>query len=569
MAFAKQIMREGATRTQGEQARRYNFLAARLIADLIKNSFGPRGLEKIFIDILGEVTLTKDGATLLRKIDVEHPAAKVIIEASNAVDNEVGDGTTSVVILAGALIEKAEELLDLNISPSIIADGYLEGLQASLGILDEISNAVKNTDRTVMEALVNTCLESKAISYNVDKKSVISKPIVDAARLVADFSSRRMEINDIKIEEKIGNTSDMRLIEGVVLDKTIDNSAMARVVNNAKILLINEDLDRKRTKAEAEIQIGSPAQVSSYFYNESLAVRLKVQNIISSEANVVISQRGVGDFAQSHLANAGIVSVRRVKENDMQWIEKATGANTINDTNNITKSDLGFAGMVSEKIVGEDKMVFIEECKNPKSVTLLLRANSKRLLDEYHRSVLDAISVLSDFIATPTVVAGGGSVEAIIASRIRSSAKSIGDRKQIVIQKFADALEQIPLTIARNAGMNEIDTLTQLRVKYAENVASKNTELNWYGVDPFDRKIEEMLSKKIIEPSLVKKQVLKTAVEVTNLLIRVDDVLMAKPTMQTHTHDDGTKHSHAGGDKKHDHYFDKLGKKQRPMHHYY
>ena len=569
MAFAKQIMREGATRTQGEQARRYNFLAARLIADLIKNSFGPRGLEKIFIDILGEVTLTKDGATLLRKIDVEHPAAKVIIEASNAVDNEVGDGTTSVVILAGALIEKAEELLDLNISPSIIADGYLEGLQASLGILDEISNAVKNTDRTVMEALVNTCLESKAISYNVDKKSVISKPIVDAARLVADFSSGRMEINDIKIEEKIGNTSDMRLIEGVVLDKTIDNSAMARVVNNAKILLINEDLDRKRTKAEAEIQIGSPAQVSSYFYNESLAVRLKVQNIISSEANVVISQRGIGDFAQSRLANAGIVSVRRVKENDMQWIEKATGANTINDTNNITKSDLGFAGMVSEKIVGEDKMVFIEECKNPKSVTLLLRANSKRLLDEYHRSVLDAISVLSDFIATPTVVAGGGSVEAIIASRIRSSAKSIGDRKQIVIQKFADALEQIPLTIARNAGMNEIDTLTQLRVKYAENVSSKNTELNWYGVDPFDRKIEEMLSKKIIEPSLVKKQVLKTAVEVTNLLIRVDDVLMAKPTMQTHTHDDGTKHSHAGGDKKHDHYFDKLGKKQRPMHHYY
>jgi chaperonin GroEL (HSP60 family) len=344
---------------------------------------------------------------------------------------------------------------------------------------------------------------------------------------------------------------------------------MVRVINDAKILLINEDLDRKGTKAEAEIQIGSPHHLSSYFFNESLPIRLKVQNIINSGANVVISQRGIGDFAQSRLANAGMISVRRVKENDMQWIEKSTGANTINDLNNITRSDLGFAGIVSEKIVGEDKMVFIEECKNPKSVTLLLRANSKRLLDEYHRSVLDAISVLSDFISTPTVVAGGGSVEAIIASRIRSNTKSIGNRKQIVIQKFAEALEEIPLTIARNAGMNEIDTLTQLRVKYAENVPSKNEELNWYGVNPFDRKIEEMLSKKIIETSLVKKQVLKTAVEVTNLLVRVDDVLMAKPTMQTHTHDDGTKHSHAGGDKKHDHYFDKLGKKQRPMHHYY
>jgi chaperonin GroEL (HSP60 family) len=569
MAFAKQILPDGATRTEGEQARRYNFLAARLIADLIKNSFGPRGLEKILIDILGEVTLTKDGATLLRKIDVEHPAAKVIIEASNAVDNEVGDGTTSVVILAGALIEKAEELLDLNIAPNIIADGYLEGLQTSLAILDEISKAIKNSDRIVMEALVNTCLESKAISYIVDKKSLVTKPIVNAAYLVADFSNGRMEINDIKIEEKIGNTSDMRLVEGVVLDKTIDNSAMVRVINDAKILLINEDLDRKGTKAEAEIQIGSPHHLSSYFFNESLPIRLKVQNIINSGANVVISQRGIGDFAQSRLANAGMISVRRVKENDMQWIEKSTGANTINDLNNITRSDLGFAGIVSEKIVGEDKMVFIEECKNPKSVTLLLRANSKRLLDEYHRSVLDAISVLSDFISTPTVVAGGGSVEAIIASRIRSNTKSIGNRKQIVIQKFAEALEEIPLTIARNAGMNEIDTLTQLRVKYAENVPSKNEELNWYGVNPFDRKIEEMLSKKIIETSLVKKQVLKTAVEVTNLLVRVDDVLMAKPTMQTHTHDDGTKHSHAGGDKKHDHYFDKLGKKQRPMHHYY
>jgi archaeal chaperonin len=412
-------------------------------------------------------------------------------------------------------------------------------------------------------------LESKAISYIAAEKNIITKSIVDAICLIADFSNGRIEIDDIKIEEKIGNTSDMQLIKGVVLDKTIDNSAMARIINDAKILLINEELEGKRTKAEAEIQITSPGQIRSYFDNESLAIRSKVQNIINSGANVVISQRGINLVAQYHLANAGIISIRRVKENDILWVEKSTGAKTIKDLNNIAKNDLGYAGIVSEKIVGEDRMVFIEECKDPKSVTLLLRANSKRILDEYHRSVLDAISVLSDFIAKPTIVAGGGSVEAIIAAKVRRMADSVSSRKQIVIQKFADALEEIPLTIARNAGMCEIDTLIQLRLKHSAISYNNNDKFNWYGVNPVERKIEEMLSKKIIEPSLVKEQVLKTAVEVTNLLVRVDDVLMAKPTMQTHTHDDGTQHSHAGGDKKHDHYFDKLGKKQRPMHHYY
>src|SRR5215217_5173386 len=567
MASAEQILRDGATRTQGEQARRYNFLAARLIADLIKSSFGPRGLEKIFIDILVEVTLTKDGATLLRKIDVEHPAAKVIIEASNAVDNEVGDGTTSVVILAGALIENAEELLDLNIAPSIIADGYLEGLEASLEILDNISKTTKNFDREIMEGLVNTCLDSKTISFIAATKNIITKLKVDAICIIADFSNGKIEINDIKIEEKTGNTSDIQLVKGVVLDKTIDNSAMPRVINDAKILLINEELEGKRTKAEAEIQITLPDQIRSYFDTESLTIRSKVQNIINSGANVVISQKGINLVAQYYLAKAGIVSIRRAKENDMLWIEKSTGARLIKDLNNITKDDLGYAGIVSEKIVGEDRIVFIEDCKNPKSVTLLLRANSKRILDEYHRSVLDALSVLGDFITRPKIVAGGGSVEAMIAAKIRTRANLVSGRKQIVIQKFADALEEIPLTIARNAGMSEIDTLTQLRSKHS--ISHNSDKFNWYGINPIGRKIEEMLSKGIIEPSIVKEQIMKTAVEVTNLLIRVDDVLMAKPTMQTHTHDDGTQHSHAGGDKKHDHYFDRLGKKQRPMHHYY
>jgi archaeal chaperonin len=572
MKYTEQLFSEDLKRSQGEQSRRYNFLAAKLIADLIKNSLGPRGLEKIFIDILGEVTITKDGATILRKIDVEHPAAKVIIEASNAVDNEVGDGTTSVVILAGALIENAEDLLNLNIAPSIIADGYLEGLETALEILDDISKTTTNSDRKIMEGLVDTCLGSKTISYIAANKSMLTKYIVDAVCTIADFSNSKIEVDDIKIEEKIGNASDIQLVKGIVIDKTIDNSAMPRAINDAKILLINEELEGKRTKTEAEIQITSPGQISSYFDTESVIIRSKVQNIINSGANVVISQKGINLIAQYCLAKAGIVSIRRVKENDMLWIEKSTGAKLIKDLGNITKNDLGYAGIVSERTVGEDKIVFIEDCKNPKSVTLLLRANSKRILDEYHRSILDALSVLADFITKPKIVAGGGSVEAMIAAKIRTRANLISGRKQIVIQKFANALEEIPLTIARNAGMSEIDTLTQLRSKHSisyNNNNNNSNNFNWYGINPTGRKIEEMLSKGIIEPSIIKEQIIKTAVEVTNLLVRIDDVLIAKPARQTHTHDDGTQHSHAGGDKKHDHYFDRLGKKQRPMHHYY
>jgi archaeal chaperonin len=295
-----------------------------------------------------------------------------------------------------------------------------------------------------------------------------------------------------------------------------------------------------------------------------------VQNIINTGANVVISQKGIGLFAQHHLAKAGIFSIRRVKENDIQWIEKATGGKITHDLGRISGETLGYAQKVYEKLVGGDKMVFVEGCKNPKSVTLLLRANSKRAIDEFHRSVLDALSILKDFIMKPTIVAGGGSVEAIIANYIRRKAISINGRQQIVVQKFADALEEIPLTIARNAGMNVTNTLTKLRSKYSStNISDIRNNIVWYGIDAIERKVDDMFSQSIIEPSVVKEQIIKTATEVTNLLMRVDDVFMAKPAISTHTHTDGTQHSHAGGDKKHDHYFDKLGKQQRPMHHYY
>jgi chaperonin GroEL (HSP60 family) len=602
---SQQLFGEGVRRTRGKEARRYNLLAAKLIAEIVSNCLGPRGLEKMFTDILGEVTITKDGATILRKIDVDHPAAKVLIEASNAVDNEVGDGTTSVVVLAGALTKKTEELLDMGISPATIIDGYVCSLEIALEALHDLSQTCDNRDRNVMLKLALTCLQSKLLSYGDDH---LGKLIVDAVSTIADFSNNAIEPDDIKIEEKPGNMSDTQLVRGIIIDKTIDSHSMPKKIKNAKIMLIDDELEGKRTRREAEIQITSPNDIQSYKQQEMQMIKSKIQHIMDSGANVVISRKGINTFAQHILSQAGIISVRRVKENDLLWLAKATGASiseklshendrhdddkhTHNNDSNHYHHDshkhentqhhhdnslhyqhrdidikLGYAEEVYEKFVGDDKMVFIEGCRNPKAVTLLLRANSKETLDECHRSILDAINVLKDFITKPTIVAGGGSTEMVIARKVKKKAGDMADRKQIVIQKFAEALEEIPLTIARNAGMNVIDTLAELRSKHS---IDDDDNAIFYGVDAIERTVD-MMFPSLIEPSIVKEQIIKTAVEVTNMLIRVDDVLMAKPTMFTHTHTDGTKHSHAGGDKIHEHdYFDRLGKQQRPMHHYY
>ena len=581
MAVSGDLLGGGTRRSKGDQARRYNLLAARLIAELIKTSLGPRGLEKMFIDIMGDVTVTKDGATLLRKIDVEHPAAKVLIEASNAVDNEVGDGTTSVVVLVGALVQKAEELLDMDIAPSTITEGYTKGLEIAIEALNDISQKHSNADKQAMKRLVSTCLQAKALAYGGD---TVAELIVDSVCYVANFGSNSIDSDDIKIEEKEGSITDAQLIIGIVIDKTIDSSAMPRAVENARIMLINDELEGKRTRTEAEIQITSPEQIKSYSDAQTLMIKSKVQHIIDSGANVVFSRKGINTLAQHLLTRAGIISVRRVKENDLVWLAKATGA-TISEKLDHEHDDhhdhghnrhddghyhhgdldikLGHAERVYEKQVGDDKIVIVEGCRNPKAVTLLLRANSKRTLDECHRSALDAINVLRDFIVRPSVVTGGGATEAAIAKRVREKASLISGREQIVVQKFAEALEEIPLTIARNAGMDVMDTLVQLRLGHSNGKGSS------YGVDAIERKVKEM-HPSVIEPVAVKEQVIKTAVEVTNLLVRVDDVLMAKPAMYTHTHSNGAKHSHAGGDKEHQHdHFDRLGKQQRPMHQYY
>lgn len=576
----RQLFGEGVRRSSDGKARRYNLLAARLIADLVKGLLGPLGLEKMFIDIMGETTVTKDGATFLRKIDVEHPAAKLLIEASNAVDNAVGDGTTSVVVLAGALVEKAEELLDMGIPPMMISDGYLNALDMALEILRAISVESINSDRMIMESLAGTCLASKAFSHIAEEMKIV-RLIVNAICQIANFSKNHVDVDDIKIEEKMGSISETELIKGIVIDKTIDNSSMPHLVENARVLLLDIDIENEQTKADAQIRISVPSDLGRYLEYGTKNTVQKIQNVIDSGANVIFSRGGISPLAQNYFAKKGIMTVRRVKENDLLWLEKATGARITRDLDRITNDDIGFAAEVCQKLVGDDKMVFVDGCKNPKSVTLLLRASSKVILDEFHRAVLDCLYVLRDFVAMPRIVAGGGAAEAIISHLVKERSYLISGKEQIVIQKFAEAVEEIPLTIAINAGMDRVNTMTRLREKISSQYDVKNENSrnraqghhnndNCYGVNAIERKIDNMISKKVMEPLMVKEQILNTAVEIITLLIRVDDVLIAKPVMDTHTHThaDGTSHSHRDGNKAHDH-FDRLGKQQRPMHHYY
>lgn len=575
-----QLFGNGVKRTYGTEARRYNLLAARLIADLVKGFLGPRGLEKMFIDILGEMTVTKDGATFLRKIDVEHPAAKVIIEASNAVDNAVGDGTTSVVVLAGALVEKAENMLEMGIPPQRISDGYHNALQMAIEILRDVAIESVNHDKNIMKYLADTCLKSKAVNQ-LTQEMMIPNLIVDGISRIADFSNRYIEVDDIKIEEKIGSSSDTQLVHGVVVDKTIDEPSMPKLIENARILLLDNDIQDERTKTDAEIRISDPREITQFLSSKTSNLLQKIQYVIESGANVVFCRGGIDPLALNHFSKNRILTVRRVKENDLQWLSKATGAGVVRDFDMISRDDVGYAAKVYERMVGDDKMVFVDGCTNPKSVTILLRANSKKILDEFHRTILDSIHVLRNFVMEPKIVPGGGAVEAFVAMAIKERSYQFSGKEQIVIQKYAEALEEIPLTIASNAGMNTIDIGTRLRGKIYSQSSSNGKQKgkanglfnnrSWYGINAIDRKIDDMMNLHVVEPLMVKEQVLITATESILLLMRVDDVVMKKPVEthgHSHTHLDGTTHSHKGGSKPHDH-FDRLGKQQRPMHHYF
>ncbi|MBM3894873.1 MAG: thermosome subunit [Thaumarchaeota archaeon] len=557
--LGKDVARVGVQTT-----RKYNLLASRMITDVIKTSLGPRGMDKMFIDIQGDVYVTKHGGAFLRKVDHEHPAAKAVVDAANSVDNHVGDGTISVVVLIGALCAKAEELLKSEIPPATIASGYQIASDIALETLASVAQKASVSSRDMMMWLALTCLKGKSISDMIDEE-IVAKLIVDAVCTIADFKNNKIDVDDIKIEEKLGNATDVQLINGIVVDKTIDNYAMPKIIKDAKILLTNEFLEPTRTKIDDEIIITSPEQMNVFIKRESDTVIEKVQKIIDAGVNVVISRRGINQFAQECLARSGIISIKRATENDLWWLEKATGAKICEDLNNISKDELGCAKKVYEKTVGDDKMVFVDGCNNPKAITILLRANSKKYLEEFHRTVKNVYFVLRNFIENPQIVGGGGSVEAIIAQKVRQKAHMIEGKEQIVVEKFADALEEIPITLARNVGMDVIDTIVELRAKYAQFV---NGNYEWIGIDSSQRKVAEVFSKNVVETLAVKEQVIKTAAETTIALLNVDDIFMKDEIDNTHCHIDGTVHAHHDGGKAHNH-FEQEGIEQRQMHHYY
>ena len=556
------LFHEDISRIGLRESQMYNLIAAKLVTELVKTSLGPHGMDKIYIDILGEDTLTSHGGAFLRKVDVDHPAAKTVIEAVNTVDTHVGDGTTTTAVLIGSLLHQAKELLNLGIPTPVIVEGYQKSMSHALEILDEIKIKSNGCDKKIMKQLLTTGLSGKAIYELEDTKFV--DLVIEGICGIADFENGYVNIDNIKIEEKAGNVEDTQLVGGTVIDKTIDSSDMPRIIENAKILLINESLEPMRSKTEAEIEITSPEQMSQFINQEDKDLDFLVKKIIDSGANVVISRKGINDFVQEALAKKGIITMRRVKYNDLWWVEKSTGAKTCKEIEKISKDELGFASKIYEKTVGGDKMVFVEG-KTPKSVTLLLRGNSKRYLDEFHRNALNAFFVLRNFIEDPFLVYGAGSVEGIIAQKIREHAITVEGKEQIVMERFAVAVEEIPLTLARNAGMNVLDTLTQFRAKTA---ASNDRKINWYGIDFKMRKISDISTTAIIETAAVKQQVFKTAVETSNMILNIDDVFMKDLIDNTHCHIDGHVHAHRDGGKAHNH-FEQEGLEQRQMHHYF
>ncbi len=557
------LLDDDISRVGTNEAQMYNLLSGMVVADLVKTCLGPRGMSKMYIDILGEDTLTKHGGAFLRKVDVDHPAAKSVIEAVNTVDTHVGDGTSSTAILIGSLLGNAKELLNLGIPTATIIRGYEMGLDLALNSLDEIKIKQNNDNLEKMRELLITCITGKTIFDLQEDQMKIVDMIIEASLDVADLKNHHLSIDDIKIEEKIGNVTQIQLIKGTLIDKTIDSSAMPKCINNAKILLINESLETMKTRCESEIEITSPEQMSQFLVQENNDLDHLVENIVNSGANVVISRKGVNDFVQESLAKKGIISMRRVKYNDLWWLEKAVGAKTCESIEKISPNELGFARKIYEKTVGGDPMVFVEG-KSPKSVTILLRANSKRYLDELHRNILNAFHVLQNFIESPFVVYGAGSVEGLVSQKIKKQSVFIDGKEQVVVDKFGDAILQIPLTLAKNVGMDVLDTKTCLQAK----LANSNGKIRWYGINSETRNIFDMSSSKIIETVAVKQQIFKTAVEATNLILNVNDVFMKNIIDNTHCHVDGVVHAHHDPGKNHNH-FEQEGLEQRQMHQYY
>jgi len=512
------VLKESALQQKGRDAQKNNIAAAKLVAELVRTSLGPRGMDKMLVDSLGDVTITNDGATILKEIDVQHPAAKMMVEISKTVDNEVGDGTTSSVVFGGALLTKAEELLEKDVHATVIIEGYQAAAEKALLLLTELAKQVSPNEKEILLKIAKTSMQSKLISEDSD---MLSKLVVDSILQIVEKEAEgnRVDLDNIKVEKKAGGSiRNTQFIKGIVLDKEVVHSGMPTKIEKAKIALLNSALEIEKTEMSAEIRISDPTQMQMFLEEENRMLKSMVDKIHEIGANVLICQKGIDDIAQHYLAKQGILSVRRVKESDMTKLAKATGGRISSNIDDMTPKDLGAAELVEQRKVETDKWVFIEGCKNPKAITLLLRGGSQRVVDEVDRSMHDSLMVVKDVIEKPAVVAGGGAPEEFLASHLKEWANKFEGREQLAIKKYAEALEIIPLTIAENAGMDPINTMVTLRAKHSQGK-------KWTGIDARNTRVADMFSIDIIEPVAVKEQIIKSATEAACMILRIDDVI--------------------------------------------
>ncbi|MBS3172371.1 TCP-1/cpn60 chaperonin family protein [Candidatus Woesearchaeota archaeon] len=513
------ILSDDSQRTIGRDAQRNNIMAAKLVAETVRTTLGPKGMDKMLVDSLNNVVITNDGVTILEEMAIEHPTAKMIVEVAKTQEKEVGDGTTTAVVLAGELLKNAEVLLDKKIHPTIITKGYRLAAEKAQEILAQIAEDITIEDEELLRCIAETAMTGKGVESAKEK---IAKLCIEAMKQVQ--SEEKTELEDIKIEKQVGaGISDSELIRGIVLDKERTHSEMPKKIENAKIALIDAPLEIKDTEIDAKIQITDPTQLQSFLDQEELMLKRMVDKIVSSGANAVFCQKGIDDIAQYFLAKSKIYAVRRVKESDMKKLAKATGSRIISNLKELKAEDLGKAGSIEEKKIGDENMTFVTKCENPKAVTLLIRGSTEHVVDEVERAVKDALGDINAALKVGKIVAGAGAPEMEVAKGLREYANSLSGREQLGVLAFAESLEIIPKTLAENAGLDPIDILTEMKAKH------DNGE-KWAGVDVFEGEIVDSWKQGVIEPLKVKTQAIKSASEVAELILRIDDIIASSST---------------------------------------
>ncbi len=512
------ILKEGATRTRGRETQRANVMAARIIAEAVKSSLGPKGMDKMLVDSFGDVTVTNDGATILKEMEVDHPVAKMMVEVAKTQDQEVGDGTTTAVVLAGELLNKAQSLIEKDVHPSIIVDGFSSAFEKAKQYLDEIAIKVEPSDRRILRKVADVAMATKLLTEDKEKLAGL---VVDAILAVAEQRSGKyaVDIEDVKVEKKAGGSiSDTRLIKGLVVDKEVVHARMPKRVDDAKIALVVKPFEIEKPEFDSKLSVETPEQLEAFIQKEEQLLKELVEKLGSAGTNVLLCQRGIDDAAQHYMAKKGILAVRRVKVSDMERLAKATGGSIVTEVADLERSDLGYAKTVEERKIGDDRMLFIEGCKNPKAVTIFVRGGTERIVNEAERAFHDALCVVGDVVKEPKIVAGGGAPEAEVAKRLRNYARRTSGREQLAIMAFSDALEAVPMALAENAGLDPVDILVELRARHDKGQI-------WAGVDPFRGTIRDMRQIGVLEPLSVKSQAVASATEAASMILKIDDMI--------------------------------------------